>query len=705
VSTAQFADFRAGHVPGDRPAVARTSARTPVVLAAALLGLVLYAAFSHGAVGSPAEARLQVVLSAIAALAGGAWLWSGTLRFSAPRLAVAGIGLLGAFAVWSAITLLWSVAPDNTWVELNRTLTYVIVLVLALILGASTARAIGLISEGFLLVVMAVTLYGLGQKLIPGLHIGGLFDLNQTGALPRLQEPLGYWNALALLVALGAPVALMITVDTGRPVRARLAALVGLQLMLLAIGFTYSRGGVLAVAVGLVAAIALGGAWVRSLLWLGLAVVAALPPLMFGLLSHALTAARVGLGTREVAGGVLTAILIVSLLALVVGARRLVKREPTLRLGPERTRTVARVLLGGLGVLAVAAVLTVALSSRGIGGTVSHAWSSFTATRSSSNYDPGRLLSADSQNRWVWWKEAAGAFSDRPLGGWGAGSFPVTHLLYRRDTLSVAQPHSVPLQWLAETGAVGALLAMLGYGLLLAAGVSAVRRRQSGRERLLMASMLGAAVAYALHACYDWDWDIPAVTLPALLFLGVLAGSGGAFLRSGAPSVPRGPWMRFSRLGSLTLGLCVFALSAALPSLASSDVSSAILTAAGNSNGVLQSAQQQASLASDLDPLSDAGPRAQATIAFRRGDVHQAQADLLEAVRREPSDGAAWGDLAYSDVVLGDTTAALKAAERSLALDPLGTATGAFVGTVAGSANLLVRPPKDSATAMPLAEH
>ena len=460
----------------------------------------------------------------------------------------------------------------------------------------------------------------------------------------------------------------------------------------------------LALAVGLAVAIGFGGAWVRSLVWLGVAVLAALPALLFGLLSHALTAAKIDLGTREGAGGVLTAILIVSLLALVVTARRLVERERAFHLGPERTRTIARVLLTGLGVLVVVGVLAVAVSSRGLGGTVSHAWHSFTTTHSSSNYDPGRLLSADSQNRWVWWKEAAGAFSDRPLGGWGAGSFPVTHLLYRRDTLSVAQPHSVPLQWLAETGVIGALLALLGYGLLLSAGVGAVRRRLPSRDRLLMASLLGGAVAYALHACYDWDWDIPAVTLPALLFLGVLVGSAGTSRRSDESAVPRESRMRLPLLGSLTLCLCVFVLSAALPSLAASDVSSAILTAAGNSSGALQSAQQQASLASDLDPLSDAGPRAQATIALRRGQLRQAQADLLEAVRREPSDAAAWGDLAYSEQVLGDVPAALQAAERSLALDPRGTATGAFAGSVAASANLLVRPPNDSATAMPLAE-
>ena len=123
-----------------------------------------------------------------------------------------------------------------------------------------------------------------------------------------------------------------------------------------------------------------------------------------------------------------------------------------------------------------------AVRDAGLGGTVSHAWHSFTTTRATSVSDPGRLLSADSENRWVWWKEAAGAFSDRPFGGWGAGSFGVVHLLYRRDTLSVQQPHSVPLQFLAETGIVGATLALLGLALLLLGAVRAVRRRRTRRR-------------------------------------------------------------------------------------------------------------------------------------------------------------------------------------------------------------------------------
>src|SRR5437763_9588792 len=144
---------------------AGTATSVPAILTSALLIVVLYAAFDHGAVALPAEARLQVVIAALAVAAGAAWIWTGTLRLAAPRLAVAGTALLAGFACWSGITLLWSVAPNQTWIELNRAITYVIVLGLAIALGASHARALAHAATGFLLVALAVTAYGLGQKL------------------------------------------------------------------------------------------------------------------------------------------------------------------------------------------------------------------------------------------------------------------------------------------------------------------------------------------------------------------------------------------------------------------------------------------------------------------------------------------------------------------------------------------------------------
>ena len=62
----------------------------------------------------------------------------------------------------------------------------------------------------------AVTAYALGQKLLPGVHLDGIFHLDQTAVLTRLQEPFGYWNALALFIAMGVPCALASAVDRRR---------------------------------------------------------------------------------------------------------------------------------------------------------------------------------------------------------------------------------------------------------------------------------------------------------------------------------------------------------------------------------------------------------------------------------------------------------------------------------------------------------
>ena len=673
-------------MPGEPVAIAETRSGSavglPLAIAVALLALVLYAAFDHGAVALPVDTRLQVAIAAIAA--------------------VAGTVLLAAFACWSGITVLWSVAPDQTWIELYRAIAYVIALCLAIAVGASLARAGELVAKGFAAIALAVSAYALGQKLFPGLHLAGVFNLNQTGALPRLQEPLGYWNALALFIVLGVPVALALAVDSTRTARGRLAAACAVELMLLTIALTYSRGGLLALAIALVVAIGAGGERLRSLLWLSVAAIATVPPLVLGLSSHSLTAAGVPLSSREGAGGLLALVLVASLAGLVAAGRRLLALEPRLRLKAGSARRLRRLALAAISVLVLGALVAVSLSSRGLGGTVSHAWNSFTSTQAVSNYNPNRLLTTAS-NRWVWWKEAAGAFSDRPLGGWGAGSFGVVHLLYRRDTLPVQQPHSVPLQFLAETGVVGALLGIGALALLLGAAGRGIRARARGTERLLAAALLAGAVAYGVHCLYDWDWNIPAVSLPALVFLGVLIGarkgprpSGARGSRvAGAPSLERPSLGSRARwLCALTLWLCVFALSAVLPSLAASKANSALIQAASGSPGALRGAQASAALASSLDPLSDAGLRAEASVAIHEGRLARARAELQQAVGRDPTDGLAWNALALVYGLLRDTAGETFALQRMVALDPRAQSAQAIARYELSSA-----PPRDSVTA------
>jgi tetratricopeptide (TPR) repeat protein len=667
--------------------------RAPGALMIALLVLVLYAAFAHGADSDPAEARVQVGLSLIAALAGIGWLWTGTLRFRAQTWALAGVSLLLAFAVWSAITLLWSIAPNQTWLEFNRDLAYVLVLALAIGAGASHRRPLEALGIGYVIVALVVTLYALGQKILPGLDIGGLIDLNQTGQFARLQAPLDYWNALALLIVFAVPVALVIAADEERPRRMRIACLLAVELMLLVIVLTYSRGGLLALAVALVVSFALGRGWLRSLALLAAAAVAMVVPLWMALSLHGLSGSGVPLGTREAAGGEFFPVLVVSLAALYFGAGKLLDHETRLQLSPARIRRLLRLLAAGVGLAVVILVIAVAVSSRGLGGTVSHAWHSFTTPHATANVNNPNI-SLNSTNRWVWWKEAVGAFSDRPAGGWGAGSFEVLDLLYRTtSTLTVEDAHSVPLQWLAETGLVGALLALAGYGLLLAAGLKAVRRKE-GLQRAFAAALLAGGVAYAVHAFYDWDWDMPGVTFPVLLFLGVLVGSAAG--RRAWDGFPRPNAVRGLALAACTLVLCAYALSALLPSLAATKASAA-LTAAGtaSSRSQLEDAQGTAVLASRLDPLSDGGLTAAASISLALDRPAQARAYLLLAVGRDPSDVNAWKQLANLELGLRDLPATGRAIEHVLALDP----RGAPGRQLALELQELRTPPNDSATA------
>jgi O-antigen ligase len=694
------------------------------VLGIAVLVLLLYAAFGHGAVQavatprSPDEPRLQVAVAAVAALGFGVWIWGGSLRIAAPRLTLVGIALLAAFAVWSGVSLAWSVSPDGTWLELNRYLTYTVVLVLAVIVGASARRGTELILHGFLVVVGLVTLDALGQKLVPELHIGGLINLNQTGLIPRLQQPFGYWNALALFVVMGVPMALAVCGDRTRSPRLRLAALGSLELMFLAIGFTYSRGGLVALVVAVAVALAVGGGRLRGLLWLALAAVASVVPLALGLHSHVLTTAGVSLSQRSGTGAELSVAVVATLAVLVLAGRRVTVLEPDVQISPARARAIARGLLALLAALVLVGLIALALSHRGLTGTFSHAWHSFTASRGANDTNPNNLLSADSGNRWVWWKEALGAFSARPLGGWGAGSFPVTHLLFRRNDLGVLQPHSVPLQYLAETGLIGALLAIGAFLTLIASGLRTARLLAPGRDRLIAAALLGAAVAYGVHACYDWDSDIPGVTLPVLVFLGALAGSAGkataarrasrlqsmAHLPTALPARGRGslsPGLRMAAIVLTTVAMCAFALSVVLPSLAAEKASSAELAVGPGTPAALRQADKEAVLATRLDPLSDAGLLAEATVASRRQQIAAARALDIRALARDPSDTNAWEALAFVEVLGNRLGAGIQAAQRILELDPKGPASVSYAVGVAQAATVQEALPEDAPTDIP----
>src|SRR3954470_25009678 len=281
------------------------------VLLGVLLAVCLYAAFAHGAIDLGAEARVQVVVALDAMVVAALALGAGRLVPRAAPAAWLGAGLLGGFAAWCALSIAWSLTADLSWQEANRAVAYALVALLALVVGSHARRAVERTALGLLAVAVAVALYALAGKVAPGL-------VDETALSPRLREPLGYWNALALLCVLAAPVALRVATDASRRDGARLAGLGALWLLVVTAALTYSRGGALALVASLAVVTALGEARLRGLAAAGLTAVAAAPAVALAFTTHALTTAGASLGDRIAAGRGLLAVLVACLAVLLV---------------------------------------------------------------------------------------------------------------------------------------------------------------------------------------------------------------------------------------------------------------------------------------------------------------------------------------------------------------------------------------------------
>ena len=684
--------------------------REGTVLLYALLCACAYAVFAHGAQSYPYETRVQIALAITSLLTVAAWASGRGIVADASPAARMGVILLFAFGFWTGLTLLWSITPDRTWTEVNRALAYALVAALGVAVGASVPRAIERIANGWLVIATAVALYALAGKVIPGFHALGI-DLRQAASKPRLRSPLDYWNALALVCALAVPIAMKIASDATRRVRERLGALMSLYVLVIVMGLTFSRGGLLALGTALIIMTLVGSGRLRALATLGVVLLAATEPLGLAFAKNSLKTTDAPLHDRIASGELLLSSVMGCAIVLLATGAVLIALESRVRWSGADSRAVWRVAGIAAAFVLLFGTIGATVSHRGLPGTVQNAVQSFTSTKQDKELDPERLASANSGNRWVWWKEAVGAWSDKPVGGWGAGSFRATHLLYRRDTLPVTQPHSVPLQFLAETGLIGLLLAFGGLGTLLWAAFARVRamaRYPPTRERELAVALLAAASGWLAHGFYDWDWDIPGVVFPAMLFLGVLVAGRGDTPRA-APRTPRVifvdphhmPGMNTSRAASVamvTVALAAYVASAVFPPWSDSKATDA-QAAIGEGNPTpkqLEHAAAQALIATKLDPLSVDPLFVSAVIASRRGRPIDARNYLLQAVDRQPDDARAWSELARIALFLQDRNGFESASLRALELDPMNP----ILRGNAAKAIELGTPPSGSATAV-----
>jgi O-Antigen ligase len=407
------------------------------------------------------------------------------------------LGGLSLLCGWTALSVGWAPIAGRAEDDLQRLLLYTgtFIAAMAFLRDAGLRRWV---EPGLAIGVLVMTLYGLSERLLPGLIE---FDRSRT-ATGRLEQPLTYWNAFGILAVFGLILSIRIAGDPERPGPLRAAASAACVPLGLGVYLSFARGALAALAVGLLVLVALAPALREQLRSILTAVVtstvaAALASGLSGVKS--LTPGESG----HTGDGL---VMLLAVLLLAAGAAAFTLRRPRREL-PELGLPVSRsVGVLGLGaIVLVAGLLAVAL----LEGTPRN-------TSPAPDADPARLASIDT-NRYQYWQLAAREFWEHPVAGVGSGGFAVEWLKERDRIDASTDAHSLYLETALELGLVGLLVL-----LVFIAGVGAAAVRLYRLDARAAAGPGAVLVAAAFHAGLDWDWEMPAVALPALILAAAL---------------------------------------------------------------------------------------------------------------------------------------------------------------------------------------
>lgn len=606
---------------------ARLAAAAPFLLGMLLTGLL---AGDHGGYWptSWGWATLALVWAAALAL---------VLRdVQVSRLELVWIGGLVALTAWTALSWFWTASRTQTALEVERTLVYT---------GAAVAAAAVVRSAGYRGLLWGVwagasaaSLYGLATRLLPD-RLG----VTDVIAGYRLSSPVGYWNGLGLLAAIAAMLALGLAAH-GRPAAGRAAASASLPLLVPTLYFTFSRGAWIALAAGLAAAVALSP---RRLQLISALLVQAVPAAVALGLAYRAKPLRLldAPASQAVHAGHTLAwqLVLVSLAAAAI----------TLAYGRVADRLrFPEVVRRGYAALLAAAVLAgfgaVLVHYGGPAAAISHLRRSIGSSPPAQGSDLStRLFTLSSNERLRQWHVALDEWRAHPVLGSGAGTYAEYWAAAGKNQGQLLDVHNLYLETLAELGPIG--LTLLAAALLVPI-VAAIR----ARERTLIAIATGAYVAWLAHAAYDWDWELPGVTVAAILCASAVLAA--ARRRARTPPATRARWT----LLAVTIGVGVAALLGLLGNQA--------LARSGNAmkQGNFAAAAAAAADARRWAPWSAQPWQQLASVRIVQGDRAGALAAYRKAVAKDPRDWELW--LSFASVSTGAERA--RAVARLAALSP-----------------------------------
>jgi hypothetical protein len=632
------------------------------------------------------------------------------------------VGLLLGLAALTAISVVWSVQPDESWQDAGRMFAYGGVFGAAVVLAWVAPERWPAVLGGVVLAAVVVCGYALLTKVFPS-------ELDANDIYARLRAPYDYWNAIGLTAAMGVLGCMWLGARRAGHALLNALAYPATGLMLVTLLLAYYRGALVALALGLalwfcIVPLRLRGAAVLLTAGLGAGVVVA-----WDFSKHALSSENVALAARTVAGRQLGVLLVAMLVALTLAGLAIGFCTDVRAPSPLARRRAGALLLVVLLLASVGLVGALSVGHRGLTGTISHDFSSLTNPNAKIPPNtPGRLTAIASV-RARYWNEALEVFQDHPALGAGAGGYRTARLRYRTETLEVRHAHGFIVQTLADLGIVGLLVTLaLLFTWMAAAGRATHpfnRRwtswrelrgapdplrgapdpehaseeegkpgggRQSWRrvgwrrvdapytpERIGLLTMLCVVVVFGVHSLADWTWYVPGNACVALLCAGWLAGRGPIDspaeegISNAQPASVKASRWGAPRKDPRSIGIACAVIIAALLAawaqwqpLRSEDAAQEALTLIQrNPTRALAAAH----LAVDRDPLS---AQARFTLAKVQQDAGQgalAKATLERAVKLQPSNPQTWLALGEYDLA-SDPRAALNELHAAIHLNP-----------------------------------
>jgi tetratricopeptide (TPR) repeat protein len=657
----------------------------------ALLGAAL-AAVAFGAAGGTELGRTTVVelLLVIASAA----VVAIALAYGPPGSLYGGTALV-AFAALTLVTglsILWSIAPDLSFIEAGRSLAYLAVFAAAVAAARLAPGHAPVLLKAVLLAASVVAAYAIASRVWPE-------TLAPHELSNRIGKPYSYWNAVGTTAALLVPAALWLGARRTGTVVGRALAYPALGLAMLAILLTQSRGALAAAALGAIAWFAIVPLRLRSLPVLLVPAVGVAPGAAWALSKTAFSEPFQPLAVKENVAGefggfVLLMVVLLLLAGLAVGFG-LARKAPPVYV----RRRVGIVALVAVCAVPLVLFTSVAFSDRGIGGTIGDRVDELTSENASAPTEGAGRLTAASNSRSAFWREAWKVFEHRKGLGTGAGTFANARLRYRKNEQVSRHAHGFVPQAMSDTGLLGLGVSL---ALLLAWAVAAARttglyprrlpwrgraspRRDWDSERIALVGLTLVAVVFGLQSLIDWTWFVPGPAVMALVAAGFVAGRGPipALAPQGAPAgmptragmrplVIRGPGRppraRVAAAAAALLTALLFAWAIWQPEASDRAADSALDLA---SEGDLQAAAAKADDAADADKLSPKPLLVKAAVQTQMGDRAAAGRTLERAVLRYPSEPLTWLRLASFQLdTLDRPVAAARTVGGVLYLDP-----------------------------------